>query len=68
MGYDNIKIYKTPILIILFIMIADLVAIVMLKSKIGIIYISVINILQLIIFYIIMVNNEFKKIVDYLKL
>ncbi len=68
LGYDNIKIYKTPILIILFIMIADLVAIVMLKSKIGIIYISVINILQLIIFYIIMVNNEFKKIVDYLKL
>ena len=68
MGYDNIKIYKTPILIILFIMIADLVAIVMLKSKIGIIYISVINILQLIVFYIIMINNEFKKIVDYLKL
>jgi len=49
-------------------MIADLVAIVMLKSKIGIIYISVINILQLIVFYIIMINNEFKKIVDYLKL
>ena len=68
LGYDNIKIYKTPILIILFIMIADLVAIVMLKSKIGIIYISVINILQLIVFYIIMINNEFKKIVDYLKL
>lgn len=67
LGYRNIKIYKVPLIIILSIMMADWITIIMLESTIGIVYISLINILQLFIFHKIIVNNEFKKIVDYLK-
>lgn len=67
LGYGNVKIYKLPVIIILSIMIADWIAIFMLQSIIGIVYVSIVNVLQLFIFYRIIVNNEFKKIVDYLK-
>jgi len=67
LGYGNVGIYKLPVIIILSIMIADWIAIFMVQSLIGIVYVSIVNVLQLFIFYRIMVNNEFKKIVDYLK-
>lgn len=67
LGYSNVGIYKLPFIIILSIMIADWIAIFMVESLIGIVYVSIVNVLQLFIFYRIIVNNEFKKIVDYLK-
>lgn len=67
LGYGNIQIYSLPAIIIWIIMIADWIAIFILESRFGIVYVSIVNILQLFIFYKVIVNNEFKKIADYLK-
>lgn len=67
LGYSNLGIYRLPFIIIFSIILIAWMAIFILESKIGILYVSIVNILQLFIFYRVMVNNEFKKISDYLK-
>ena len=67
LGYSNFNIYKLPIFIISLIVAFDMISVILLKSKIGVVYIFLVSILQLILFYKVVSSNQMKKLSVFLK-
>ena len=67
LGYSNFNIYKFPILIISLVVAFDMISVILLKSKIGVVYILLVSILQLILAYKVVRSNQMKKLSVFLK-
>ena len=67
LGYTNLSIYKTPIIFVAIVIIFDVISVVLFESKIGILYMIVMGIIQTLLFYKVMVNNQMKKLNVFLK-
>lgn len=67
LGYSNFSIYKIPILLTTFVIAFDLVSVVILQTKVGILFMIAIGLIQLGIFYKVMISNQMKKLTIFLK-
>lgn len=67
LGYSNFHIYKIPILLVIFVITIDIASVIILRSKVGILLMTIIALAQVIIFYMAMVSNQMKKLNLFLK-
>ena len=67
LGFSNAQIYRLPLSIIFITIALSVLSAVLLKTKIGILYVSTIGIIQLVLFYLVMTANQMKKINIFLK-
>lgn len=67
LGYSNFSIYKIPLLLTTFVVTLDIVTVILFHSKVGIVFMIVLGLIQLVIFYKIMISNQMKKLNLFLK-
>ena len=67
LGYSNFSIYKVPLLLTTFVITLDIVTVILFHSKVGIVFMIVLGLIQLVIFYKIMISNQMKKLNLFLK-
>ena len=67
LGYSNFSIYKIPLLLTTFIVTLDIVTVILFHSKVGIVFMIVLGLIQLVIFYEVMISNQIKKLNLFLK-
>ena len=67
LGYSNFSIYKIPLLLTTFVIALDIVTVILFHSKVGIVFMIVLGLIQLIIFYKVMISNQMKKLNLFLK-
>ena len=67
LGYSNFSIYKIPLLLTTFMVTLDIVTVILFHSKVGIVFMIVLGLIQLIIFYKVMISNQMKKLNLFLK-
>lgn len=67
LGYSNFSIYKVPLLLTTFVITLDIVTVILFHSKVGIVFMIVLGLIQLIIFYKVMISNQMKKLNLFLK-
>ena len=67
LGYSNFSIYKIPLLLTTFVITLDIVTVILFHSKVGIVFMIVLGLIQLIIFYKVMISNQMKKLNLFLK-
>ena len=67
LGYSNFSIYKVPLLLTTFVITLDIVTVILFHSKVGIVFMIVLGLIQLVIFYEVMISNQIKKLNLFLK-
>ena len=67
LGYSNFSIYKIPLLLTTFVITLDIVTVTLFHSKVGIVFMIVLGLIQLGIFYKVMISNQMKKLNLFLK-
>lgn len=67
LGYSNVAIYKIPIIIVSMVMVVDLLAVIILRSRIGIVYMGIVVLLELFGIYIVISRNQMKRVIELLK-
>ena len=67
LGYSNFSIYKIPLLLTTFVITLDIVTVILFHSKVGIVFMIVLGLIQLVIFYEVMISNQIKKLNLFLK-
>ena len=67
LGYSNFSIYKIPLLLTTFVINLDIVTVILFHSKVGIVFMIVLGLIQLVIFYKVMISNQMKKLNLFLK-
>lgn len=67
LGYSNFSIYKIPLLLTTFVVTLDIITVILFHSKVGIVFMIVLGLIQLVIFYKVMISNQMKKLNLFLK-
>ncbi|CRH67555.1 Uncharacterized protein conserved in bacteria [Chlamydia trachomatis] len=67
LGYRNFSIYKIPLLLTTFVVTLDIITVILFHSKVGIVFMIVLGLIQLVIFYKVMISNQMKKLNLFLK-